>query len=183
MIFPITFSISWGCQTKSCVLACKIRQIPFQTWFKFLFLDWRWVHLHTFGSHIYLISPKNISKASSFTKGTENPSWKKFKMQFTVQQKLYIMWLLRKMCSAQSPYLWTYCIPGQTKALPPGTNRGFRWQHPAMNRKFKLLLVDCNMPSRLPSSFSSWTITEHFNGSKLHGLYTLSLSQRLFSDV
>ena len=27
-------------------------------------------------------------------------------------------------------YLWTYWIPGQTKARPPGTKSGFRWQHP-----------------------------------------------------
>ncbi len=34
-------------------------------------------------------------------------------------------------------YLWTYWIPGQTKALPPGTRRGFRWQHP----KMKILIL------------------------------------------
>ena len=27
-------------------------------------------------------------------------------------------------------YLWTYWIPGQTNARPPGTKSGFRWQHP-----------------------------------------------------
>ncbi len=30
----------------------------------------------------------------------------------------------------KEPYLWTYCMPGQTKARPPGTSRGFRWQQP-----------------------------------------------------
>lgn len=27
-------------------------------------------------------------------------------------------------------YLCTYCIPGHTKARPPGTKSGFVWQHP-----------------------------------------------------
>ena len=28
------------------------------------------------------------------------------------------------------PYLCIYCTPGQTKVRPPGTRRGFLWQHP-----------------------------------------------------
>ena len=30
----------------------------------------------------------------------------------------------------RATHLCTYCIPGQTKALPPGTSKGLLWQHP-----------------------------------------------------
>ena len=39
-------------------------------------------------------------------------------------------------------HLCTYCIPGQTKALPPGTSRGLRWQHPAGHNRV-LNLIQC----------------------------------------